>query len=166
MTDTPLFAGSCIRTYSGQYIDLLDPRPEHIHIEDIAHALSTMPRFAGHLKHPYTVAQHSIFCYHKAPSNHKLVALLHDATEAYLMDLPSPLKNALPGYKLIEAKLQRVIFDRYGVGCRIPEIVKQIDREALEWEWQNLAIDRRDYSRHPAEIKRAFIHLFNRHEND
>lgn len=159
--ENPLFAGSQIRTFTGQYIDLLDPKPEHIHIVDIAHALSNMPRFAGHLKHFYSVGQHSLFCANRAPVRLQLAALLHDASEAYLMDIPSPLKSAIPTYKEIEYKLMKVIFYRYGLNYPLPDEIKLIDREALEWEWNYLALGKNNVSRSPSDIKRAFLYKFN-----
>src|SRR5690606_26745918 len=104
-----LYEANCIRTFTGQYINVFDPKPDLIRIEDIAHALSQMPRFGGHLPVFYSVAQHSLACAHKVSSRNALAALLHDASEAYLMDIPKPIKNNLHNYKETEHALMEVI---------------------------------------------------------
>jgi hypothetical protein len=74
---------NCIRTNSGLYINVFEPTPDMISIEDIAHALSFMPRFGGHLDKFYSVAQHSVYCSFMVESiEDKKAALLHDASEA------------------------------------------------------------------------------------
>lgn len=156
-----LFVKHSIKTVSGQYVDLVDPTPEMIHIEDIAHALSHMPRFAGHLKHPYSVAQHSLWCYRNAGITNELEALLHDASEAYLMDVPSPLKDALPKYREIECNLMRVIFQRFGIPYPISDAVKIIDQAALRWEWETLAVNELNCSERPGVVKKEFLTAFN-----
>ena len=164
----PLFAGNCIRTYTGIYIDLLDPSPEDIRIEDIAHALAQVPRFAGHLKHPYSVAQHSIFCSRLAPPELKLQALLHDASEAYISDIPSPIKKHLTSYKIIERRLMDAIEERFNLGLWVathPDI-KRIDAKALNWEWDLLAVKRYDLSAPPQQVERNFLKTFQTLYND
>jgi uncharacterized protein len=76
-----LYEPDCIRTYTGLYINVFNPKPEMIEIEDIAHALSFQCRFGGHLPKFYSVAQHSLNCSYlvKEPAL-KLTALLHDAS--------------------------------------------------------------------------------------
>ena len=98
-----------IQTYSGKYIDLLQTDPYDIGIRDIAHALSNLGRFTGHSKRFYSVAQHSVIasnmvCLHPEIDYHmmQVCALLHDASEAYLGDVSSPLKQLLPAYKEID----------------------------------------------------------------
>lgn len=108
-----------IETYRGGKFFPADPRPEHVDIVEIAHALSMICRFTGHTQWHYSVAQHSV---HVAklmgpdPSR-MLYGLLHDASEAYLSDVASPVK-ALPefeGYRLIERRLQACVYRRYGL---------------------------------------------------
>jgi hypothetical protein len=92
-------------TYTGRFIDLLNPQPSDIVLDDIAVPLSRAPRFAGHTRgtDPYTVAQHSVLVWRLlmrlekqlTPTAYRQVlwlGLLHDAPEAYLTDLPTPLK--------------------------------------------------------------------------
>ena len=81
-----------LSTYTGKKFYPYDPRPEQICIEDIAHGLSMLCRFAGQCRFFFSVAEHSIAVAHLLPANLKLFGLLHDASEAYLVDLPRPVK--------------------------------------------------------------------------
>ncbi|HQP24038.1 MAG TPA: hypothetical protein PLP16_02645, partial [Smithellaceae bacterium] len=83
----------CIHTFSGIAFDLLDPKPEMILVEDIVHSLSLINRFNGAAKFPYSVAQHSLYVAGLLPPELKLQGLLHDAPEAYVGDMVSPLKK-------------------------------------------------------------------------
>jgi len=82
-------------TCSGRRVHLLNPSPDEIAIEDIAHALSHACRFAGHVPSYYSVAQHSVLVSELLDERTALWGLLHDASEAYLHDLTRPLKRAL-----------------------------------------------------------------------
>lgn len=127
---------SSIRTVSGLYVDILDLKPEQININDIAHALSFMPRFGGHLPHFYSVAQH---CYHasqKVSKGHELAALLHDAPEYVLMDMPRPIKNHLTNYKDLEHDLMTVIAQVFGCQYPFHPDIKKADDEMLHKEWE------------------------------
>lgn len=102
---------------SGKIIDLEDPHPNHILLGDITHALSNIARFAGHARSFYSVAQHSVFLSWIVPPEHRLQALLHDASEAYLQDLSGPLKHScyLADYRKLEDKMQHRIFMKFGI---------------------------------------------------
>lgn len=84
-----------METNSGRRLDLLNPDPDQIEIDDIAHHLGILPRFNGATRFPYSVAQHSLYVSMLVPDHLKLPALLHDAHEAYIGDLSTPLKNCL-----------------------------------------------------------------------
>jgi 5'-deoxynucleotidase YfbR-like HD superfamily hydrolase len=141
-----------IRTVGGRYLNILNPDQEQIDIKDIAHALSQTPRFSGHLKEFFSVAQHSMdvldYCRESlsAPAyfgEHDRIlraALLHDAAEAYLTDLPAPIKAAIPGYKAIEDNLLRVIAAKFEFDFPLPAIVKTADKAQLEMEWNEFMI--------------------------
>lgn len=116
-------------TYFGTKIDLLDPRPEQININDIAWALSNLCRFVGHVKSFYSVAQHSILV--SEMSGWSLEGLLHDATEAYLGDISSPLKSVLPEYKKIEANFHRVISQKFDLIPFVPNEVHAADKKIV-----------------------------------
>ena len=91
-----------IQTYTGKKFSLLDPQPEDICIEDIARALSMTCRFGGHVKKFYSVAEHSLEMVKLVPSPHGLHALLHDAGEAYIGDITSPVKSLINGISRVE----------------------------------------------------------------
>lgn len=128
----PIRQGNFIQTYSGVHFYPLDPRPEEILIEDIAHALSMQCRYAGHVNEFYSVAQHSVLVSHNVPKELALWGLLHDATEAYLVDIPRPIKPMLKGYAFIEDTLMREIAHKFYLkGRKIPEEVKRVDAAIL-----------------------------------
>lgn len=127
--------GNAICTFTGLYVDVSDPTPDQFCIEDIAHALSMQPRFGGHLPIFYSVAQHSMQCALDVPEDFSIEALLHDASEAYLCDIPSPIKKLLPDYKKIERRIMKVIAEKFGFEYPLHDIVKQADKYFLEKEW-------------------------------
>lgn len=140
MASPQLYAGDAILTYSGHYLNVFDPDPEHISIEDIAHGLSHVPRFAGQTQKVINVAEHSINVCHMVEDEFALEALLHDASEAYLMDIPKPIKNRLPDYVAVEHRLMKAISDRFGIPHPNTEEVKRADKEALKAEHYQLRI--------------------------
>lgn len=123
------------RTYTGKLINVINPTADMICIEDIAHALAQMPRWAGHMKKPFTVAQHSLEVMERVEDGLKLDALLHDASEAYLMDIPSPLKKFLPDYKAIEDNMMKVIAKKFKFEYPLHDDVKKADKDQLDYEW-------------------------------
>lgn len=129
-----------INTYTGRQFWPLAPRVEDIDLEDIAHALSLQCRFTGHVHEFYSVAQHCCLVAEKVPDGDKLWALLHDAPEAYLIDLARPVKQApeLKGYRDAEERLMAVIADRYGLVGECPESVKDADTRMLMTEAHSL----------------------------
>lgn len=127
-----------IYTFTGS-IDLLDPRPEDVCIEDIAHGLMGEPRFNCATRDPYVVAQHSWYASHLVPREDALAALLHDGPEAYIKDLPRPLKNLLRSvYGPIEAAFWRAIAQRFDLSLELPQSVKDVDRVLLATEIRDL----------------------------
>ena len=133
MTDRP---GGWIRTFSGLQFWPLDPRPEDIRIEDIAHALSQQCRFAGHARIFYSVAEHSVHVSTLCPPENALWGLLHDASEAYLQDVARPLK-CLPEfapYRAAERRLQDMIVLSFGLDADPPASVHDADDAMLQFE--------------------------------
>jgi len=120
-----------IQTYSGLRFYPARPTPEMITIGDIAQALSLEPRFAGQSLFHYSVAQHSILVSLHCDPADALWGLLHDASEAYLKDIPRPIKRMLPGYKRLERRVQRVIAKRFGLPWPCPESVHVADTRIL-----------------------------------
>lgn len=135
-----LYTPNCIRTFSGIYINVFEPTLEMICIEDIAHALSHQCRFGGHLSEFYSVAQHSMLCTDLVEDNFKLQTLLHDASEAYLLDIPSPIKQGLSDYKKIEHNLMLLIAEKFNFKYPLDKEVKEVDSHLLNWEWNTLML--------------------------
>lgn len=136
-----LFTPDCIRTYSGQYVNVFNPDPDTILIEDIAHSLSQQCRFAAQLPAFYSVAEHCLEVAYMMPTEHQLAGLLHDASEAYLLDIPSPIKKRLPDYLQIEANLMRVIAQKFGFAYPLAQCVHDADHERLIAEWDVLMLE-------------------------
>lgn len=129
-----------IQTFTGKKFFPLAPKQADICIEDIAHSLSMICRFTGHTKHFYSVAQHSVFVSYFCNTDHALWGLLHDASEAYICDLSSPLKNSghFSSYKEIEKNLQHQIYNAFGIGANEPASVKEADILMLVTEAKSL----------------------------
>lgn len=138
-----LYTPNCIRTRSGIYINPFEPTPDQITIEDIAHSLSMQCRFAGHLPEFYSVAQHSFECSFLVQDKYKLQALLHDASEAYLLDIPSPIKNQIPKYKEVENNLMAMIAGKFGFSYPFSKEVKWADKIMLQFEWDKIMLEER-----------------------
>lgn len=124
---------SWIQTRGGLAFDYLTMDPLTITIDDIASSLSKQCRFGGHTIRFYSVAEHSVLVSQCVPPEHAVTALLHDATEAYLLDLPRPVKHlpALAGYRELEDRLWGVIADKFGLPRDMPPCVKEADNRVL-----------------------------------
>ena len=134
------------QTVSGRIVEFLDPDPNEITLSDISHALWRYPRYGGHTWEEYNVALHSIWCSIASEAlspgdlDLKRAALIHDAAEAYVGDMISPLKSLLRrdtrAFDMVEEKLMDVIIDKYGISRDVAvwQKVKQIDTEALHLE--------------------------------
>ena len=128
------------RMLSGRRLDLLDPSPVDVEIEDIAHGLARVARWNGQTKgaHAFSVAQHSVvveaLCVHLEPRidpRSRLLALLHDAPEYVIGDMISPFKAVLgDGYKDIEARLSHAIHARFGLPAETPSSLKRLIKRA------------------------------------
>uniref|UniRef100_E6QWC1 Phosphohydrolase n=1 Tax=mine drainage metagenome TaxID=410659 RepID=E6QWC1_9ZZZZ len=127
-----------LTTFTGGKVDYANPLPEQINIMDIATALSRECRYAGHASHFYSVAQHSVLCSRIVLPELAIEALLHDAAEAYLKDIPSPLKALLPDYKLLEARFDRAIREHFGLPELHSSAVKEADNILLVTEIRDL----------------------------
>lgn len=160
-----LFKPDHIRTFSGKYVNIFEPKPEMFCIEDIAHALSNQCRFGGHLPEFYSVAQHSYHCAEFATPPNKLAALMHDASEAYLLDIPRPIKGKLQNYQEVEHNLMLEISKVFGFDYPMPDEVKEIDNDILQLEWDLKMIkSRSDYEHYtsvaPQVAKNRFLEFY------
>lgn len=129
--------GDWIQTYTGSRMFPLDPHPAEIDIHDIAHSLSNLCRFNGHVKRFYSVAEHSCHVSDVLPAELRLAGLLHDASEAYLCDLPRPIKRSAEfaeQYLSAETKLMRVIAVRFCFEWPLVDAVHKADDQLLSTE--------------------------------
>ena len=147
--------GPYLQTVSGRRVNPFDPAPDEIDIADIARALGNLCRFGGHCRVFYSVAQHSVIVselveHRGGDAEDVFAALMHDASEAYLGDMPHPIKHRSPlgtAFKAAEAHLEAAIRDRFGIRADVPEI-KRADRALLaterrafsteDWHWPEL----------------------------
>lgn len=164
----PLYAGNHIRTASGIYINVfkIEEQSDRIYIEDIAHALSMQCRFSGHIQTFYSVAEHSLHVASLVPHKHKLAALLHDASEAYLVDIPAPIKPGLPQYKEIEDRVMHMIAKVYDFQYPFAKEVKDADYAALKFEWDNYMLSDKMNARPIKEVKEEFIQKYYEYRED
>ena len=120
-----------IETSSARTFDLSDPQPEDICIDDIAHALANLCRWTGHCRIFYSVAEHSIHVSHLVPAQDALWGLLHDAAEAYVGDVSSPLKAVLgTAYRVPYKQVEKAIKRHFNLG-EFPDSVKVADAQML-----------------------------------
>lgn len=129
-----------IQTFTGRQVWPLRMRPEDVDIKDVAHALSMLCRFNGHSLRYYSVAEHSVRVSRALPADLALWGLLHDAGEAYLSDLPRPVKRQLPEFGEYEDKVLRVVADKYGLIWPMPKEVATADTRLLVTEARDLML--------------------------
>lgn len=129
-----------IQTYTGIPYPILEPEPEYVVVEDIAHALSNMCRFAGHCREFYSVAQHAVLLSYQVPEEEAFAGLNHDDTEAYVVDMPRPLKHSegLAGYRDVEESNWLAIAKRFAIDPVLPQSVKDADARMLLTEQRDL----------------------------
>lgn len=134
--------GEWFMSASGRRFWPLDPRPADVHPGDIAHGLSMLCRFCGHVRSFYSVAQHSVLVSRVVHPRAALAGLLHDASEAYLGDLIRPIKRHLPGYAAFEDAVMAAVCVRFGLDPGDEDLwreVKRGDNVLLSTEFRDVA---------------------------
>lgn len=136
--------GPWIHTWGGGRFYYLDPNPEEVFIEDIAHALSLQCRFNGHTTLHYSVAEHSILVSDMVYSKTNdvevaMAALLHDAAETYIGDVVSPLKTLLTEFKQVEARVEKCVAAKFGLDYPWDEEIHLADKAVLAMEFRSVA---------------------------
>lgn len=121
---------------NGQYYNYADPDPAVVTIETIAASLSKQCRFSGHVARFYSVAEHCVRGSFFVPPEDALAFLLHDAAEAFVVDIPTPMKVLLPDYRAIEDRAHEVVAKKFGVTWS--PAVKQMDLVMLATEKRDL----------------------------
>lgn len=167
-----------IETYTGKKFHILNPNQDEIDIIDIAHALSLQCRFNGHTKRFYSVAQHSIYVSNLVPREDALWGLLHDASEAYIMDMTRPMKRyteAGTAYMKVENHVMGVICQKFNLSAEQPASVHKADSlmlyaeknqlmEPIEWDtkWSDTEEAANIVVAHwtPEEAEDFFLHRF------
>jgi hypothetical protein len=155
MADAPPAPGPYLQTVSGRWVNPFDPEPGQLDAGDIARALANQCRFGGHSRVFYSVAQHSVIVSELVEERGGDVedcfaALMHDATEAYLGDMPHPLKHRSPlgaAFREAEGHLEEALRERFAIRSDVPQI-KPVDRALLaterrafsaeDWHWPEL----------------------------
>ena len=123
--------GDWMQTHSGGRFYPMDPRPEDMEPRDIAHALSLLCRYGGHVDQFYSVAEHCVLMSEWVDPENALHALLHDATEAYVVDVPRPVKKYLASYAELENSVWLAITKRFGIDPAMPAQVKEADNRII-----------------------------------
>lgn len=174
-----------ITTYTGKHFDPIKPEKETIDIRDIAHALSLTCRGNGHVRNFFSVGQHCVYCALEAEARGYsrrviLGCLLHDASEAYMSDVPRPFKELLVEYQQLEDKLIDLIYEHF-LGSVLTdeeqEKVKEIDDDILYFdmiELLHVPQERPEPKMHIQleycvqpfeEIERSYIEIFQKYMN-
>ena len=132
--------GPAMQTFTGTRFYVMDPRADDVSLIDIAHSLGHICRYGGHCSF-YSVAEHSVLVSHMVPPKDALVALFHDATEAYAADLTRPLKRALGtenSYFTYEALIWQAVADKFALPDELPQSVKEADNAICGLERREL----------------------------
>lgn len=140
-----------MQTYTGEVFHILNPLHTEVSLQDIAHALGMICRFGGHVDYFYSVAEHCVFMSHRVSKEVAPYALIHDATEAYVQDLISPIKRNVDGYKEIESRVEDAILCALG----LPFPSKDISEEVHIADGRMLSTERRDLMKEPPQPRAA-----------
>ena len=129
----PKIYGATILTADGDYFDFVNPRVG-ITLNAIARGLANTCRFGGQCLRYYSVAEHSVWVSRLVPPEMAIIGLMHDAPEAFVGDMPKPLKEELPDYQAVEDRVERAVFAAFNLPLPLPKEVKVADRVMLATE--------------------------------
>lgn len=127
-----------IQVSSGAYFDFTSPNKRLVSIDEIAHSLSQICRFTGHCSEFYSVAQHSVLVSYLVPCERAFEGLMHDAHEAYIGDVSSPLKMLLPQYQELDKYISAAVRAQFGLPAALDPSVKAADLVMLATEQRDL----------------------------
>ena len=134
----PHISGPTILLSSGAYFNYETPWLSDFTIRDIAKGLSNTCRFGGQCPRFYSVAEHSVLMSHCVADEFAFEALMHDAAEAFICDMPKPLKMLLPDYRLVEDRVEAAVATRFGFPEKKTPAVKEMDIRMLAAEQQQV----------------------------
>lgn len=137
-----MIGGPTILTADGAYFDYLAPDPDVVTLNAVARGLANTCRFGGQCTRFYSVAEHSIYVSRIVPPEFALQGLFHDAAEAFIVDMPKPLKEILADYKVVEDRVEAVIFPKLGLPAKLDALVKRADTVMLATEQVQLMANR------------------------
>lgn len=143
-----------IITRSGVRFDVLNPRPEDVRLDDIAHSLSHLCRFVGHTDRFYSVAEHSVLVSQLCDDEAAVFGLLHDAAEAYVGDLASPVKRQVPGFAAMEERVLSAVL----VGLGVPPPTAAVRARAANADAVALGAEASRIAPAAADLPSEFIH--------
>lgn len=123
-----------ITTYSGAKFYPDDMNISDIPIEDIAHALAHNCRYNGHVERFYSVAEHCVAVGLCVPEEDRFAGLMHDVCEAFMPDMPRPLKGCIPGFDEFEERLEKAVADAFEIPWPLPESVRYVDKNIVKDE--------------------------------
>lgn len=145
--------------YSGREVDIFNLKTNDIDIEDVAHALSNICRYGGHCLFHYSVAQHSVLCsLEPGTSKEQFEFLLHDSSETFVNDLIRPIKHRpeFLQYRLEEDKIQKIIFEKYGLEFPLSDKIHTVDNKILKEEIAAIIITQEEINNKSAEMETSF----------
>lgn len=137
--------GPTILLHSGEYFDYENAEGSFFTIDDIARGLSHTCRFVGQCERFYSVAEHSVYVSSIVPLEHALAGLMHDAAEAFVGDMPKPLKVMCPDYQAVEKRVERAVLERFGLTLPLHPSVKEADIVMLATEQAQIMRNRDDW---------------------
>lgn len=129
---------STIQLLNGGFFDFIEPARSVYTVQDIARGLSHTARFSGQTDRPYYVGQHCVLVSKMVDAEHALAALIHDGCEAFMADIPSPLKKLLPDYVELEKRAEADMCKRFGVKFPFHPSIKEADNLIFEIERRDM----------------------------